>query len=101
MGKNPDWKDPGKLISRNLMEIIVLDKLKEVGDSLECCRCEHCMLDIATYVLNRLPPKYVATTRGDIFSHLEMLSAQYTASILTLVMEASRLISGNPRHLDC
>ncbi len=86
------------MISKNLMEIVVMDKLKEVKDSLDCCRCEHCMLDIFTYVLNRLPPKYVATEKGDVFSRLDALSAQYTANILTLIFEASRVIRENPRH---
>jgi competence protein ComFB len=75
-----------------------MDKLNEVKDSLDCCRCEHCMLDIATYVLNRLPPKYVATTKGDVFSRLDVLSTQYTASILMLIVEASQVIRANPGH---
>jgi competence protein ComFB len=82
------------------MEIVVTDKLKEVKDSLDCCRCDGCMMDIATYVLNRLPPKYVASTRGEVFSLLEVLNAQYSAEILMRIMEASQVIREHPRHAE-
>ena len=90
--------DERELVFKNLMEIIVMDKLREVQDDLDCCKCDQCMMDIATYVLNRLPPKYIVTTKGRIFSNLDALSAQHTADILTLIIEASFIVNENPRH---
>lgn len=90
--------NPEKMISKNLMEVVVTSKIEDIKDSLTCCRCDVCMLDIATYVLNRLPPKYVTTTKGDVFSKLDTLSAQYTADILALIAQAARVVAENPRH---
>ena len=92
---------PETIIVKNLMEIVVLDKLNELNeleDGIDGCRCEQCMTDIATYVLNRLPPKYASTTKGDIFSKIDALSTQYNASILMLVGEACRVVNENPGH---
>ena len=100
MEMGTDRKSPGETISKNLMEIVVMDKLKEAKDSLDCCKCDGCMMDIATYVLNRLPPKYVSTTRGEVFSLLEVLNAQYSAEILILIMEAAQVVREYPRHAD-
>ena len=55
----------------NLMEEKVVkhvnelyDQMKEQNISWLSCDCEHCRLDTASYVLNRIPPKYVVSGRG-------------------------------------
>ncbi len=88
-----------EFIYKNLMEIIVMNKIREMEDELDCCKCDQCVMDIATYVLNRIPPKYIVTTEGRIFSNLEALSAQHIADIITLILEASFLVNESPRHL--
>ena len=87
-----------KLVFKNIMEIIVVDKINEMMNDLDCCKCDQCQMDIASYVLNRLPPKYIVTTKGEIFSNLDLLGVQYTAVIITMIMEAAAVIKKNPRH---
>ena len=54
-----------QLILLNIMEEYVIITLDEMLPFLDGCKCERCRLDIASYTLNRLKPKYVATTIAD------------------------------------
>lgn len=96
---NSELNQESEFIYKNLMEIIVMNKIREMKSELDCCKCDQCLMDIATYVLNRIPPKYIVTTKGRIFSNLEALSAQHIADIITLILEASFLVNESPRHL--
>ena len=82
----------------NMMESLVLIKLDEVIDKLECCKCEKCRMDIASYALNRLPPKYVATIEGEAYSKLATLSVQYETDMLNALFQAAKIVGNHPRH---
>lgn len=86
------------IVFKNLMETIVLNKLDEMGDELECCHCERCRLDIASYVLNKLPSKYVVTSEGQLLSKLESFHPQNNVDIISLLVQAAKLINEHPRH---
>jgi Late competence development protein ComFB. len=96
---NIELNQEPEYIYKNLMEIIVMNKIKEMMDDLDCCKCDQCILDIATYVLNRVPPKYIVTVKGRIFANLEALSTQHIANIVTLIIEGSFVVKESPRHL--
>jgi competence protein ComFB len=83
---------------QNLMEPLVLMKLDEVIDKLDCCKCEKCRMDMVSYALNRLPPKYVATSWGQAYSKLNMYSLQYETDMLNALFQAAKIVSENPRH---
>ena len=83
---------------KNLMESLLLTKMDEVIDKLDCCKCEKCRMDIASYALNRLPPKYVATYEGEVYSKLDTLSIQYETDLLNALFQAAKVISKNPHH---
>ncbi len=82
----------------NLMETVVKQKLDQMIDTLGCCKCEQCRWDIVCYVLNRIPPKYVITHEGELFSKLDTVNVQYEMDIVTLLTQAARMIQKNPRH---
>jgi len=84
----------------NMMESLVLIKLDEVIDKLECCKCEKCRMDIASYALNRLPPKYIATTEGAAYSKLATLSVQYETDMLNALFQAASVVCKHPHHDD-
>lgn len=54
----------------NLMEDLVSDVVRELSsedghtDSPRYCRSEDCLQDAICYVLNRIPPRYVSSSRG-------------------------------------
>lgn len=86
------------LVLKNIMETLVLQKLDETIDQLGCCKCEQCRMDIATYALNRLAPKYVATDEGAAYSKLSTLSLQYETDMLTVLVQAAEVVKAHPRH---
>lgn len=73
-------------------------KLDEVIDKLDCCTCDKCRMDIASYALNRLPPKYVATVEGKIYTKLDALSVQYETDMLNALFQGAKVVGKNPHH---
>lgn len=96
------WKKAGdslmEVVLKNVMEQMVLQKLDETIDKLGCCKCDKCRMDIASYALNRLPPKYVATYEGEVYSKLDTLSLQYETDLLNELYQAAQVVTQNPRH---
>lgn len=87
-----------QLILRNIMEEYVILTLDEMLPFLDGCTCERCRLDITSYTLNRLKPKYVATTQGELMSRLCEFDNQFKASIMAEITQAHTVISKHPRH---
>lgn len=84
---------------KNMMEDNVertLDKLLPTMPHI--CSCNDCRLDMATYALNRLHPKYGRTNTGAILHRFDTSSAQAEAEILTVVLSAIELIGSHPHH---
>lgn len=84
---------------KNMMEDNVertLDKLLPTMPHI--CSCNDCRLDMATYALNRLHPKYGRTSTGAILHRFDTSSAQAEAEILTVVLSAIELIGSHPHH---
>jgi competence protein ComFB len=50
------------------------------------------------YALNRLPPKYVVTDLGGVYTKLYQFKAQAKADATVLLVEAARVVKANPRH---
>lgn len=84
----------------NLMEYEVgkyLDEIIKKGIHLEC-NCEQCKLDITAIALNSLPPKYVVTERGLIFSRINNMNHQFSTDIVAALTKAIELVNKKPRH---
>ena len=87
-----------QIILRNIMEDYVIITLDHILDSLDCCKCEKCRLDIASYALNRLPSKYVASTQGELMTKLCSMDTQFEAMVMTEIAKASSVVKKKPRH---
>lgn len=88
----------------NLMEDIVIksvnkiyDTIKESGAAWLSCDCENCRLDTVSYVLNRIPPKYVISGRGVTYAADTIYSQQMAADIDSLALEGIRIVSNTKR----
>lgn len=86
------------LILKNMMEPLVLEKIDEIIDTYDCCKCEQCRMDVATLALNHLPPKYVATRMGTFYTRLEALSIQHGADVLSAISRAVVAVQEKPHH---
>ena len=87
------------MLLKNITQDIVFEKLEEmVGRDPKLCRCERCRMDAAAIALNNLPPRYVVTERGAVFSKIESLDFQITADVVKELTKAIEQVSANPRH---
>jgi competence protein ComFB len=83
---------------QNAMEELVSQKLDEVIDSLDCCKCQQCRKDILAYALNRLTPKYVDTKKGLAFVKVNTMDVQFEIDILTAIYEGVEIVKKHPHH---
>jgi competence protein ComFB len=83
---------------KNYMEEIVFAQMKEILQDINMCTCEKCLLDIAAIALNDLPPKYVVTEKGELFSKINTLEQQFDVDVVAAITKAAVLVKRNPRH---
>ena len=80
------------LIVKNIMEDMVERKLENMLPQLNVCTCEICRTDILCYALNRLKPKYVATSQGELLSKIDSLSSTFDMSVVTQITAAAEIV---------
>lgn len=85
-----------KLINYN--EVLVREKLEELLKDSTFCTCEQCKLDMMAIALNNLPPKYVVSQQGEIFSKAQAFNTQTAVDILGAVTDAMEKVKRSPRH---
>ena len=83
---------------RNIMESLVEEEFERAAATLGCCTCEACRNDIIAYALNQLPPKYVATRKGEVYSKTFILRNQHYADIMAALAKGAKVFSDHPRH---
>ena len=86
-------------IIKNEAENMVILEMERQLDGSEVCRCEDCILDIATFALNKVDPRYRVSLMGTIYAHA-MEDTEYGLEIKTAVKEAIAKIASNPSHED-
>lgn len=86
----PDYK--------NIMEELVVEEYERALPTLKCCTCENCRADVIAYALNQLPPKYVATRKGEVYSKTFILRNQHYADVLSALSKAAKVVADSPRH---
>ena len=83
----------------NFMEDVVKEELDNLlAEKENICKCAKCKLDMTAWALNRLPPKYVVSDKGRIFTRLQEVETQFRADVTIQLMKAVSLISKNPQH---
>lgn len=88
----------------NLMEDIVLEKVNEIFDEEAqtkgkgFCTCNQCRMDVTCYVLNRIQPQYMLSSRG--LAHLRsdyQYDMQKAADLMGLINEGRQKVSHRRR----
>lgn len=83
----------------NYMEYIVSDELEKLLASTEAlCKCQKCKLDITAWALNRLPPKYIVSEKGRIYTKLDEQNMQFRVDVIRELTKAILYVSKNPHH---
>ncbi len=83
---------------KNCMEEIVFTQMKDILTDINMCTCEKCLLDIAAIALNDLPPKYVVTEKGELYSKINTLRQQFEVDVVAAITKAAVLVKRKPRH---
>lgn len=84
---------------RNHMEYVVEHMLpKVVKLNPDACTCERCISDIKALALNNLPPRYVATERGEVLTKANELTVQFEADVIRALVDAMEKVKGRPNH---
>lgn len=88
----------------NLMEEFVMEQVDDMYNRLKeqkavwlTCDCENCRIDTLSYVLNRVPPKYIVSGRGVTHTSSELNTTQIKADVDKLVLDGIRLVSSAKR----
>lgn len=83
----------------NYMEDVVKDTLEDLlSKKGDICKCEKCKFDMMAWVLNRLPPKYIVSDKGRIFTKLQGVEVQFRADVVRELTKAISHITKNPQH---
>ena len=72
--------------------------MKEILSDINVCTCDKCLLDIAAIALNDLPPKYIVTEKGELYSKIDTLRQQFEVDVIAAITKAAVLVKRNPRH---
>ena len=83
---------------KNYMEEVVYMLLPEILKDINTCRCSKCTLDIVAMALNQLPPKYIVTEKGELYSKISTLRQQFEVDVISAITKAAVLVKRSPRH---
>ncbi len=90
----------------NLMEELVYTEVNSLFDTAKkdnaswlTCSCNQCRLDTICYVLNRIPPRYIKSSRGLAYSQLDesIDKAQLAADINIIGFEGMKQVLQSKR----
>lgn len=86
------------MVIKNYMEEIVLNSVDDVLKDINMCKCETCRMDIVAKALNNLPPQYIVTKKGEVYSKINNLKTQFEVDVISEITKAAVLVKRNPRH---
>ena len=78
-------------VKRSLDDLLLEPNYKELRLD------EKARLDVLAYALNHLPPKYVVTERGHLFTRVEEMRQQFQTDILVALSKAIEKVKTNPQ----
>lgn len=83
---------------KNVMEQVVIDCIERNIKILNCCQCQQCQMDIAACVLNRMPPRYVTTETGELYTKVNQMGEEFKTEVMVEVIRAAEVVRKFPKH---
>jgi len=83
---------------RNYWEAKVMERTKSIISKMDICQCEKCYFDICALVLNKLPPQYVTTRKGDLMMKVPAGTAKSELELTILITKYAKMVSEKPMH---
>ena len=85
---------------KNEAENLVINELERQLETYSepICRCNDCVLDIATMALNSVKPLYHVSLMGTLYAAVAMDEHTYATSVREAVFKAIEKVHKNPSH---
>ncbi|MCL1958486.1 MAG: late competence development ComFB family protein [Spirochaetes bacterium] len=85
---------------KNEAEIMVIREIEnQLSDnSVEVCKCNECIVDMAAIALNTVKPLYRFSLLGTLYASQAMTEQSYANSIKEAVTMAIERVKSNPAH---
>lgn len=83
---------------RNVMERVVEEKLDEMFKSYDGCKCDRCRTDIMALTLNNLPPRYVASDAGELFTRIQCTQKRCELEVIKQLAASANIVKEFPHH---
>ena len=80
----------------NLTEKIIVDKLDMVMESMNCCKCDRCKMDVMALTLNNMDPYYIV--RASNSPDYTKLEKEISNKATSVVLKSALKVRKNPRH---
>ena len=81
---------------KNLLEEFVAQEYERLRPP-DFCGCAQCRDDVIVFALNRLPPRYVAASVGEVIGSVALHRDQPIADASVALVEAFRRVASAPR----
>jgi len=75
-----------------------MEDILEKPEFKDICKCKKCLIDVATYVLNRLPARYFTSYQGEVLTKIAEFENQLQVDAISTVTKAIKKVSSDPRH---
>lgn len=85
----------------NHTERLVLETMEDLlnrSEYCDVCCCEQCLIDIASFALNRLPAKYISCPHGELQTKISEFENQVIVDVVSTVARGIKIVSSDPRH---
>lgn len=76
----------------------IMEELLKKPEYQHVCTCHQCLMDIASYTLNRLPAKYIATSPEKLETKILVFEHKVNVDALTILKKAIKVVSNHPNH---
>lgn len=83
---------------RNIMEILVEEKVADLLRNTDFCKCKKCMEDVISMSLNNLEPHYVSSDIGSLYAKAQLMSKDIELEIVKQIAMSMKIVSENPHH---
>ena len=88
----------GKYILRNYWEDKVMEKVRSIVGKMDMCQCDKCFIDICALVLNKLPPQYMTTEKGNLMLKVPGTTAKTELELTVLISRCAKMVQDRPKH---
>jgi len=78
-------------------QLIIEEIARQVPANPQMCTCSECILDVAAYALNRVPPRYRVSLLDSVYQEPSERNA-YLKEIRRAVREGIIKVRANPPH---